>query len=109
MILKLWQIYFRDEQKKEIYPFAIPYKNETLTPYFENSTICNIIGGLENKDKLESYISICSWQLRKKRGDGATPIVLKNQTDLTEEKILKADWGLNSYALSTMKRAILSP
>lgn len=68
------QIIYDDLQAEHCYPFARVYKNETLTPYFENSVIEKIIkgyggvGGNGNDDDA-SHIGICSWRLMQKRGD----------------------------------------
>lgn len=87
--LSLIQIYYDDIQKEEIYPFAIPYKNHGLTPFFENSVIAELVPCI-----VDDYISICSWSLKRKRQAGPTPIVLKGDTSLTEEKILSNDFDV---------------
>lgn len=87
MRLKFYQIYFEDEQRKECYDFATPYRNETLTDFFENDVIKNLV-----PETSTEYISVCSWRLRKKRQDGWTPVILKFNNlvdDLSEEKIFK--------------------
>lgn len=60
--LDFYQIYYREEQQKEFYPFAIPYYNEKLTDYFENSVISELVPKSDAK-----RISVCSWRLRAKR------------------------------------------
>lgn len=87
--LDFFQIYFSDEQKEKLYPFAIPYKNETLTDYFENSVIAELVPK-SNAD----LISVCSWRLAQKRGDSSTPMILKGDLTLTEEKILGNDYDI---------------
>lgn len=79
------QIYFKDEQKEEIYDFATPYLNTVLTPYFENSVIREVVPNC-NAD----LISVCSWRLKKKRGD---MFRLLDKT-LTKEKILNAEFDV---------------
>ncbi len=66
MKLDFIQIIYDEEHKKECYPFATIYKNETLTPYFENSVISELIGNGKVNAEL---ISICSYRLARKRGD----------------------------------------
>jgi len=83
--LKFFQIYFKDEQKEEIYDFATPYLNQVLTPYFENTVIAEVVPKC-NAD----FISVCSWRLRKKRGD---MFRLQDKT-LTKEKILNSDFDV---------------
>jgi len=79
------QIYYKDEQKKEIYDFATPYFNDVLTPYFENTVISEVVPKC-NAD----LISVCSWRLKKKRGD---MFRLEDKT-LTKDKILNADFDI---------------
>lgn len=78
------QIIYDDGQREELYDFARPYFNETLTPYFENSVIADIVPSL-----LGDYISVCSWRLRRKRGDCQQ--ALKNDLALTTDKIFSSD------------------
>ena len=79
------QIYFKDEQKEEIYDFATPYLNTVLTPYFENTVISELVPKCD-----ADLISVCSWRLKKKRGD---MFRLLDKT-LTKEKILNADFDV---------------
>src|SRR5688572_17754139 len=89
MNLDFYQIYYKDEQLPELYPIAIPYKNNTLTPYFENSVIADLVPTLNAE-----YISVCSWRLRKKRGEGPSEIILKGDTALTKEKIFESEFDV---------------
>jgi len=57
----LHQIYYHESQKGEVFDFAIPYFNPTLTPFFENS----VIPGLVLASEAEKT-GVCSWNLRKK-------------------------------------------
>lgn len=79
------QIYFKDEHQKEIYDFATPFFNNKLTDYFENSVISDLVPKLE-----ADLISVCSWRLKKKRGD---MFRLEDKT-LTKEKILNSDFDV---------------
>lgn len=78
--IDFYQIYYRDEQLSELYDFAIPYKNKTLTPYFENSVICELVPK-STADK----ICIASWRLREKR---------KNNFRVREEINLTGDYDI---------------
>lgn len=80
-----YQIYYKDEQLLELYPFAIPFKNETVTDYFENSVIADVVPCSQ-----ADYISVCSWRLKAKREMGSCPIILKD-TSLSGEKIIAQD------------------
>lgn len=104
--LKFYQIYFEDEQLKQCYDFATPYKNGTLTDFFENSVICDLVPNCD-----ADYISVCSWRLRKKRMDGWTPVVLKfgaGGDDLTEEKILSNDFDVANLTPRSMTHKMLT-
>lgn len=61
MSFTLWQIYYKDEQEKEIYPFARPYFNEGLTIFFENSCIEKLVPTSETE-----YTAVASWKLAQK-------------------------------------------
>lgn len=85
--MSFYQIYYDYAQRSELYPFAIPYKNESLTPFFENTVISDIV----SKDTDSDILSVCSWRLRAKRGD--CPIQLQGR-NLTEEAILSSDFDV---------------
>src|SRR5678810_620061 len=92
MTLSFTQIYFKDEQLPHLYPFATPYKNETLTPYFENEVIRTLVPTIE-----ADLIGVCSWRLKEKRNESSTPFILTKaygDTALTEERILSADFDV---------------
>ena len=57
----LYQIYYKDEHLKELYPFAIPYKNEGLTIFFENTIIAKLV-----MESTADKIAVCSWRLHQK-------------------------------------------
>ena len=79
------QIHYKDDQLTELYDFATPYFNDSLTPYFENSVISDLVPKCD-----ADLISVCSWRLKKKRGD---MFRLLDKT-LTEEKILNTDFDV---------------
>lgn len=83
------QIYYDDIQKEELYPFAQPYKNYGLTPFFENAVIADLVPACT-----ADLVSVCSWRLKQKRNSSSSPIILKGDTSLTEEKILNADFDV---------------
>ncbi|HEY8935047.1 MAG TPA: hypothetical protein VIM65_07490 [Cyclobacteriaceae bacterium] len=80
------QIYYKEEQIGRLYDFAIPYFNESVTPYFENSVIADLVP--ESKADL---ISVASWKLKQKRGAISSYATLKaaGGKELTSERILK--------------------
>jgi hypothetical protein len=61
MSFTLWQIYYKDEQQKELYPFATPYFNEGLTIHFENRIMVDLAPSVTTEK-----VSVCSWKLAKK-------------------------------------------
>lgn len=67
--MEFHQIWYKEEHKKHLYPFAIPYYNEGLTIFFENSIISKLVME-SNADK----ISVCSWQLHLKTRDHTYPL-----------------------------------
>lgn len=78
--VSLYQIYFKDEQLKNLFPFSIPYRNDTLTPYFENSVIRELVPVTESEK-----IGICSWALRHKMRLALRPLtfnVLREDYDV---------------------------
>lgn len=57
----LYQIYYKDQQKDSLFPFAVPYFNEDLTIFFENAVIANLV-----KNTNADRIGVCSWKLSQK-------------------------------------------
>lgn len=86
--LDFYQIYYKDEQLTELYDFAIPYRNHTLTKYFENDVIKDLV-----PKSTADYISVCSWRLKQKRGQGSSELILKNRA-LTLEVIVTKDFDI---------------
>lgn len=83
--LEFYQIFYKDEQKEQLYPFAIPFRNERLTPYFENSVIAELVPKTQ-----ADFVSICSWRLKQKRASSSTEIILRRAGtfELTHESII---------------------
>lgn len=87
---ELIQIYFRDEQKASLYPFATPYYNEHLTVFFENTCIAGLVTGAQTEK-----ISVCSWKLAQK-----IRIQVKRCRPLTQE-MLESDYEVLSFTNNT--------
>lgn len=85
MSLDFIQIIYDDVQTEHCYPFARIHKNETLTPYFENEVIAELVPG-----QFSDLISVCSWRLNQKRGDMFKLI----DKSLTVEKITQTDYDV---------------
>lgn len=91
------QIYYTDDQLSQIFPFAKPFKNETLTPFFENS----VIAGLVPKSTAE-FISVCSYALKHKmRTHNMAPRV-----ELTEDH-LKLDYDVLPFSKNSRGHLML--
>lgn len=60
-MIDFYQIYYRDEQREACFPFAKLHFNESLTIFFENSVIAELVMSSKS-DK----VSVCSWKLREK-------------------------------------------
>lgn len=58
-----FQIFYKEEQRSKLYPFAIPYFNEGLTIFFE----CSVIAKLVTESKAEK-ICVASYKLAEKMG-----------------------------------------
>lgn len=80
-----YQIYFKESQLPDLYPFAKPFLNEKLTVFFENSVIRTIVLRSEAQK-----IGVCSYSLKKKIGHG---VPLK--AEFTESALL-ADYDVLS-------------
>lgn len=59
--MMLYQIYYEEKQLSKILPFAIPFYNPTLTIFFENTVIKELV----SKSEAEK-IGVCSWKLGDK-------------------------------------------
>ncbi len=62
---ELYQIYYEESQLTNIFHFSIPYFNQKLTVFFENSVIRELIPTITAEK-----VGICSWQLKQKVGNG---------------------------------------
>lgn len=92
MSLDFYQIIYDESQRGECYNFSKPYFNTTLTDFFENSIIENLV-----PKSSADYISVCSWRLRKKRQDGWVPSLCSfagREDNLSEDKILNSDFDV---------------
>lgn len=83
--LDFFQIYFDEKQKDSLYDFATPFYNETITDYFENKIISDLV-----PNSSADLISVCSWRLKQKRGD----LLRTRNEPLTKEKILNANFDV---------------
>ena len=56
-----YQVFFKEGQQERMFPFAKPFFNVNLTPFFENSVIKTLVLG-SSSDK----VGVCSWALKDK-------------------------------------------
>lgn len=94
---ELYQIYYDDSHLSKLYPFAIPYKNESLTIFFENSVIQNLVMASE-ADK----VGVVSWKLREK-----LRYYIGRPRPLTEE-VINSDYDVLSFTRSTKYHQMLA-
>lgn len=86
----LTQIYYEESQKAHLYSFAVPYLNNDLTIFFENSIIQKIV----NESNAER-LSICSWKLRSK-----LRWYIGRPREITQE-LLESDYEVMSFTKNT--------
>jgi hypothetical protein len=94
---EFFQIYYAEKQKEKIFPFAIPYYNEGLTIFFENSVIKDLVLGTTAE-----RIGVCSWKLAEKL---RSRVGLR--VPLTEE-ILNSDYSILSLTKNSKKHQMLA-
>jgi hypothetical protein len=81
-----YQIVYREEQKSACFPFAKVHFNDTLTPFFENSVIADLVLA-----STAEKVSVCSWKLREKLRWN-----VRRPRPLTEE-VLKTNYEVMSF------------
>jgi hypothetical protein len=90
MAAELVQIIYDDKQKVHCFPFSKLHYNESLTIYFENDIIKNLV--LETKaDK----IGVCSWKLKEK-----LRWYIGQRRELTQE-LLETDYEVMTFTRNT--------
>lgn len=97
MAAELIQIYYSEEQKKEIYPFAIPYYNKGLTIFFENQVIADLV-----LSSTASKIGVCSWKLRQKQRWNVGKC-----REITEE-LINSDYEVLSFTKNSKSHEMLN-
>lgn len=80
-----------------MFPWAKPYFNETLTPFFENSVIAELVPRSEAKK-----IAVCSWALRDKMRSFNVP----PRIELTYEH-LEQDFDILVFTRNTKAHQML--
>lgn len=99
-VLSFYQIYFKEEQKEKMFPFAIPYENINLTIFFENSVISDLVPR-ETADK----IAICSWKLKDKlRWNVGKP----RKADEITQDVLESDYEVMPFTQNSKYHEMLA-
>lgn len=97
MAAELIQIVYDDSQRKECYPFAKVHFNETLTIFFENSVISELVSTTK-ADK----IGVCSWKLKEK-----LRWYIGQRREITEE-VINSDYYVLSFTRNTKYHQMLA-
>ncbi len=82
--LQFLQIFYNADQVPDMYSFAVPFYNDSLTEFFENDVISGVIPALSC-----DLLSVCSWRLKAKRQDS-----IRTKGELTEEVLRTLDYDV---------------
>lgn len=93
----LYQVYYDDKQLPKLFPFAIPYKNEGLTIYFENDCIVKLV-----KATTAEKVGVCSWKLADKMR------LRVGQRGLLTQKVLESEYDVLSLTRNSSKHQMLA-
>jgi len=97
MASKLTQVIYDESQRSHCYPFADVYFNNTLTIFFENKVIADLV--LASKD---DKISICSWKLKSK-----LRYYIGRPREITQE-LLESDYEVMSFTKNTERHRMFN-
>lgn len=97
MASELIQIIYDDSQRTACYPFANIYFNDTLTIFFENAIISEVVGASQ-ADK----IAVCSWKLKEKMR-----WYIGRPRPITET-LLNSDYEVMSFTKNTKHHQMLA-
>lgn len=92
--IDFYQIIFKEDHKNRLFPFAKPYFNHTLTPFFENSVIKDLVLASE-ADK----IAVCSWALKVK---------MRLNIRKLDENVLREDFDVMSFSRNSKFHKMLA-
>jgi hypothetical protein len=94
---ELYQLFYEDNQKKEIFDFAIPYKTEGLTIFFEGYWIAQLVMA-SKADK----VGVCSWKLKDK---------MRKRVGLRQpltQQALESDYQVLSFTRNSQRHGMLA-
>lgn len=94
---EFYQVYYDEKQKEKLFPFSIPYYNPTLTIFFENKVLSDLVSA-STADK----IGVASWKLRDKMRIRVAP-----RGELTPE-VLNSDYEVLSLTKNSKKHTMLA-
>lgn len=95
-----YQIYYHEVQKENMWSFSVPYYNENLTIFFENSVISKLV----SETKVDK-IAVCSWKLKDKlQWNLARP---RKPSDITEE-LLNSDYDVLPFTRNSKHHEMLA-
>lgn len=97
MAAQLIQLYYEDNQLKEIYPFAVAHYNAGLTVFFENYWIKELVLATD-ADK----IAVCSWKLRQK-----LKTYIGTPRPITQE-LLNSDYEVLTFTRNTKHHKMIA-
>jgi hypothetical protein len=94
---ELYQLFYKEEQKEKLYHFAIPYKTEGLTVFFENYWIRQLVWSTQAEK-----IGVTSWKLADK---------MRMRVGLREpltQHALNSDYDVLSLTKNSLKHTMLA-
>lgn len=93
----LHQIYYHPDQRAKLFPFSVPYFNETLTIFFENEPIRKIVSEANSKN-----VGVCSWKLAEKMR-----LRVGLRKPLTEE-VINRDFEVLSFTKNSSRHQMMA-
>lgn len=97
MASELVQIFYEEEQKVHCFPFARLHFNDTLTIFFENSVIKDLVLASESEK-----IAVCSWKLKQK-----LRWYIGKHRELTQE-VMDSDYDVLSFTRNSASHQMLA-
>lgn len=92
-MVEFYQIYYHEVQKENMWPFSIPYFNNDLTIFFENSVISKLV-----TETTADHIAVCSWKLKDKLQYNVCPP--RREYEITKEK-LESEYDVMPFTCNT--------
>jgi hypothetical protein len=96
-VLMLHQIYYHPDQLPKILPFSKPYFNSSLTIFFENKPIQEVVSQATSKN-----VGVCSWKLVEK---------MKIRTGLRRpltQDVIDSDYEVLSFTQNSKRHQMIA-